>query len=133
MDKKVTVLEVEGSKIKAGCSPDSCAGCKAGLFCNRKNTSFSLDIPEASGIKKGDDVIINLPTGKTILVILLTFGLPLVLFVPGYFLFHHFFSSELMGFSGGILFLILGFLIAGIVFKIKKKSFAPVFLEKCEK
>lgn len=132
MKKEVTVLEVDGRKIRLGCDSSSCEGCKGSFFCTAKNTSFSVDNTRDLELKSGDRVVLEMDSGKTVFSVFLSFGLPMLLFVPGYYIGRHFFKSEAASFFCALAGVAAGFLLAGLYFKIRKNLYKPEILEKKE-
>ena len=82
--------------------------------------------PNGLKLKEGETVEIDLPSKKTINAVLLSLGLPLVLFVPGYFIGRIFTSNDLILLLWGVGFMALGFLFSSIFFKKRKKEYSPL-------
>ena len=133
MEKSVTVLENNKEGIKVGCDAQACSGCKSEMFCRNRDTTFIVENPSSLPLKKGDKVIIDIPEGRATLSVVISLLLPLLLFLPGYFGGKALLRSEIKMALMGFLFMAIGFGIASIVFKVKKKYFSPVVVEKEEK
>lgn len=132
MEKSVTILENTKEGIKVGCDASACSGCKSEMFCRNKDTTFTVENPLAIPLEKGDKVLIDIPEGRATLSVILSLALPLLLFLPGYFLGRVFFNSEITMALMGFLFMALGFGISAIIFKIKKRYFSPIVTRKEE-
>ena len=125
MRKEVRVIKAEEKTLTLGCDRSACEGCKGSMFCTAKNTEFKVDNPEGSGLRPGDRVTIDMPARKTVFTSFMSLGLPLILFIPGYFIGMHFTSSEgwaLLCALGGVA---LGFLISGLFFRFSRKKWTP--------
>ena len=132
MEKKVTVIENTKEGIKVGCDASACSGCKSEMFCKSKNTFFTVENPSSLPLNKGDKVTIDIPEGRATLSVILSLALPLLLFLPGYFVGKFFFDNEILMALMGFLFMAIGFGISAIIFKIKKRYFSPVVINKEE-
>ncbi len=130
MKKEVTVIEVNGKQIRLGCDSSSCEGCQGSFFCTAKNTSFVVENNKDLKLKSGDKVVLEMDSKKTVFSVFLSFGLPLILFIPGYYIGNAIFSSEAASFLSALCGVALGFLIAGLYFKIRKRIYKPEILEK---
>ena len=133
MKKSVTVLEDTEGRIKVGCDASLCSGCKSEMFCRGRDTSFEVENPEKIPLKKGDKITVDIPEGRATASVFLSLGLPLSLFIPGYYVGKYFFSSEMMMALSGFAFMGLGFLFSSLVFRVKRHYFSPVLEEKEEK
>ena len=132
MEKTVSVLENTKEGIKVGCDESACSGCHCNMFCRNKDTSFYVENPDSLPLKKGDKVKIDIPEGRATLSVLLSLAFPLLLFLPGYFIGKILFKSEIYMALVGFAFMLLGFLISGVIFHFKKTYFSPVLVEKEE-
>jgi len=126
MKQNVTVIEEKEDNVIVGCDKTACEGCHCSLFCTNKNSSFEALNPNGLKLKEGETVEIDLPSKKTINAVLLSLGLPLVLFVPGYFIGRIFTSNDLILLLWGVGFMALGFLFSSIFFKKRKKEYSPL-------
>lgn len=122
MKQKATVLENKGEEILVGCDKTACEGCHASFFCTNKNNAFEALNPKKIEVKEGDKVELDMPSGKTIKTIFLSLGLPLIMFLPGYFIGKLFTSKELLLALWGFGFIALGFLISGLYFRARRKN-----------
>ena len=86
MRKEVTIQQSKDGIITAGCDKGACEGCKGSFFCTSKNTVFEVLNPENIELKAGDKAEIDMPPSKTLFSIFMSLGLPLILFIPGYFI-----------------------------------------------
>ncbi|MGN1164228.1 MAG: SoxR reducing system RseC family protein [Candidatus Ornithospirochaeta sp.] len=125
MKKTVTVLEDTKGRIKVGCDSSLCSGCRSELFCRGRDTTFEVENPEKVPLKKGDKITVDIPEGRAAASVFLSLGLPLALFIPGYYVGKHFFSTEMMMALTGFASMGLGFLFSSVVFKIKRHYFTP--------
>ena len=125
MKKEVRVMKVGENYLTLGCDKTACEGCKCSMFCSAKNTEFKVDKPENSAIAEGDRVTIDMPAKKTVFTSFMSLGLPLILFIPGYFIGMHFFSSEGWALICSLAGVGLGFMISGLYFHFSKKKWAP--------
>lgn len=132
MKQKATVIENKGDEIIVGCDKSACEGCHGSMFCTHKDNFFEALNPENIDLKKGDKIELDMPSGKTIKSILLSLGLPLIMFLPGYFVGKLFTSNELLLLLWAIAFMALGFLASGLYFKSRKKEYSPSILSKIE-
>lgn len=133
MKQSVTVINADDkNKILVGCDKTACEGCKGSMFCRNKESYFQVDNPDKIDVKNGDRVEINLPSGKTVLSVFISLGLPLILFVPGYYIASLLTDKIGFLFLGGILGIAAGFLIAAIYFKIKGDNYIPTLDKKSE-
>ena len=134
MKKEVTVLEdAKGTEVKVGCDRTACEGCSGSFFCTAKDSSFDAFIDRQIELKKGDKVIIDMPSGKTLTSIFMSLGLPLIMFLPGYFIGKHLsHGSDGWALVGALLSVALGFGIGFVYFRKKKKDFMPRIEEKKE-
>ncbi len=133
MKQNATIMETKDSKIIAGCDKSLCGECHASLFCKSKDSSFEVLNPEKLNIEKGDKVEIDMPSKKTLTSIFLSLGLPLALFIPGYFIGKIFTQNELLLLLWGIGFMAIGFLFASLFFKKKKNEYTPSITRVLEK
>ncbi len=133
MKKEVKIIDTANGKIIAGCDKTACEGCKSSLFCRGKNSEFEVFNPENIEIKDGDEVIIDLPSGRTILASAMSLIFPLICFFAGmlvtYFIIP---GNELAQLAGGIILLAVGFGISALYFRFAKKKFTPSIREKAE-
>ena len=132
MEKSVTVVENTKEGIKVGCDSQACSGCKSEMFCRNKDTTFTVENPSSIPLKKGDKVLIDIPEGRATLSVILSLALPLLLFLPGYFIGRVFFNSEIVMALVGFLFMAIGFGISAIIFTLKKRYFSPIVIDKEE-
>lgn len=119
--------EAETGLVTVGCAGGACEGCKASFFCTNKFQTFEVRNPEALSVKPGDRVRVFLPPGRTILSTLILFGLPLVLFAVLYLLIpaKNEFIKAFWGIGGGA----LGFLLAYLFFRARRKELTPILEE----
>ena len=126
MRQTVTIQENKDGRITAGCDRTACEGCKGSFFCISKKAEFQVLNPEGIPLEKGDQAEIDLPSGKTLFTVFMSLGLPLLMFLPGYFI------GTLLSDSQGIIFLsaiagvALGFLISAIFFRVRRSRYIPV-------
>lgn len=132
MEKKVTVIENNKDGLKVGCDSSLCSGCKSEMFCRNKDSVFTVENPSSIPLNKGDKVTIDIPEGRATLSVILSLALPLLLFLPGYFVGKLFFKSEIAMALMGFCFMAVGFGISAIIFKVKKRYFSPIVLTKEE-
>ena len=126
MEKKVTVIENNKDGLKVGCDSSLCSGCKSELFCRNKDSVFTVENPSSIPLDKGDKVTIEIPEGRATLSVILSLALPLLLFLPGYFVGGLFSESEIIRALIGFLFMAFGFAISALIFKKKKAYFSPI-------
>ena len=129
MKKEVTVYKDEKGELIASCDRSACEGCKSSLFCRTKNYSFPVENPSGVEVKEGDKVIIDMPSGRTVLSSFMSLFFPLICFflgmAAGAFLLH---GNEVIQFSLALLGLAVGFLIAFIYFRVSGRKFTPEIL-----
>ena len=87
MKKEVTIQQSKDGIITAGCDKGACEGCKGSFFCTSKKASFDVLNPDGIKLEKGDQAVIDMPTGKTLFTVFMSFGLPLIMFIPGYIIY----------------------------------------------
>lgn len=132
MKQTVTIEEIKDGKMMAGCDKSLCEGCKASFFCTSKKASFQVLNPEEIELKEGDKAVIDMPPGKTLLTVFMSLGLPLLLFIPGYFIGSLISESEGVKLLASLLAVALGFAIAAIFFRVKKDKYTPRIIGKEE-
>ncbi len=132
MKQEVTVLEIDGKKITAGCDKSACEGCKSSLFCRKADNIFEVLNEKEEDVKVGDKVIIDMPTGKSIFVSVMSFVIPLIFFFIGMFAGYKLGYSEIMQFVFAVCALDAGFLIAFLYFRFTNKSYVPT-IDSAEK
>lgn len=132
MKQTATVLEVKGKKIIVGCDKSACEGCKGSIFCNNKHNEFEVVNMQNIVVKKGDRVILDLPTGKTLFTSFMSFIFPLILFFAGMVTTFFITPNQIWQFGGGFIGLVIAFVIAGIYFKITRDKYRPEIIEKNE-
>ena len=133
MKQSVTVINADDkNKIIVGCDKTACEGCKGSMFCRNKESYFAVDNPSNIDVKNGDKVDIDLPGGKTVLSVFISLGLPLLLFVPGYYIAAIFTARIGLLFLGGIVGIAFGFLIAAIYFHFMGEKYVPTLDKKSE-
>lgn len=125
MKKEATVLEVRKDEVILGCDKESCEGCKGSFFCSVKDSSFSAFIDQQIELKKGDKVIVDMPSGRTLKAVFISLGLPMIMFLPGYLLGIKITGSEGYAFLFSMFFVALGFLIGFLYFRKRKKLYTP--------
>ena len=130
MEKKVTVIENNKDGLKVGCDSSLCSGCKSEMFCRGRDTTFEVENQKGFKVEKGDRILVDVPEGKATVSVLLSLGLPLILFLPGYYLGSLIAKSEISMAFTGLTFMGLGFLISALIFRIKKHYFSPTLEEK---
>ena len=109
----------------------SCEGCKCSLFCRSKEYSFEVKNPSNINVDSGDKVLIEMPTGRTILSSFMSLFFPLICFFIPLFVSAAFFTAnEIYQFLSALIGLAVGFLISFIYFKRRKKYFEPTIIEK---
>ena len=114
MKQTVTIEEIKDGKMMAGCDKSLCEGCKASFFCTSKKASFKVS------------------PGKTLLTVFMSLGLPLLMFIPGYFIGSLISESEGIKLLASLLAVALGFAIAAIFFRVKKDKYTPRIIGKEE-
>ena len=132
MKQKVTVIENKGEEIVVGCDKSACEGCHGSMFCSKNEHLFEVLNPAKIDLKQGDKAEIEMPSGKTLSSVFLSLAFPLIMFFPGYFIGRKFSSNELVLLLFGVIFMALGFLIAALFFKKKKKNYMPYVVGKDE-
>ena len=132
MKQNATVLDKKGNEIIVGCDKNLCEGCHASMFCTNKNNSFEVLNPKGLDVKKGEKVEIDMPSKRTLNAVFLSLGLPLILFIPGYFVGKLFTQNELILLLWGVGFMALGFLFSTLFFRKKKKEYSPTISKVIE-
>lgn len=131
MKQNVKVITADDKeKIIVGCDKTACEGCKGSFFCQNKETSFEVLNPGRIDVKAGDDIEINLPGKKTVASVLISLGLPLIMFIPGYLLASLFTANPLWLLFAGIGGIAIGFLIAALFFHYKGSEYVPTLIRK---
>ena len=125
MRKEVTIQQSKDGIITAGCDKGACEGCKGSFFCTSKNTVFEVLNPENIELKAGDKAEIDMPPSKTLFSIFMSLGLPLILFIPGYFIASLFSSSDGIRLIGALIGIASGFAVAAIYFRAHKREYTP--------
>ena len=130
MRKEVTIQQSEKGILLAGCDKNACEGCKGSFFCTSKNTVFEVLNPEDIKLREGDRAEIDMPPSKTLLSIFMSLGLPLLMFLPGYFIAALFSESDGVRFIGAIAGVAAGFGIAALYFRKRKREYMPKVTRK---
>ena len=132
MKQKVTVFENKGEEIIVGCDKSACQGCHGSMFCTRKENLFEALNPDNIELKKGDKAEIEMPSGKTMKSIVVSLVFPLLMFFPGYFVGRSISDNELVMLLFAVLSMSLGFCIAALFFRNRKKEYTPYVIRKDE-
>lgn len=132
MKQKVTVFENKGEEIIVGCDKSACQGCHGSMFCTRKENLFEALNPDNIELKKGDKAEIEMPSGKTMKSIVVSLVFPLLMFFPGYFIGRSISDNELVMLLFAVLSMGLGFGIAALFFRNRKKEYTPYVIRKDE-
>ncbi len=130
MRKEVTIQQADGEKITAGCDRSACEGCKGSFFCTSRKASFEVLNPEKIDLSAGDTAEIDMPSSKTLFSVFMSLGLPLLMFLPGYFIATLITESEGLRFLGAMAGVAVGFAIAALYFHIRKKEYMPRVIRK---
>lgn len=130
MRTTVSVLSIENGVVKVGCSSSACSGCHAETFCRNKDTSYEAVNRTGTALQQGDTVEVEIPEKKAVFTIFMSLLLPLIMFIPGYFVGRAFSSSEIVMALAGFLFIGLGFLFSYLFFRGKKKEYSPYIVRK---
>ena len=131
MKQSVKVINADDKeRIIVGCDKTACEGCKGSFFCQNKETSFEVINPERVDVKAGDDIEINLPGKKTVASVLISLGLPLIMFIPGYLIASAFTANPLWLLLSGAAGIVSGFLIAAVFFHFKGNDYVPTLIGK---
>ncbi len=131
MRKEVTIQQNEDGTITAGCDRNACEGCKGSFFCTSKKTTFEVLNPENIELKAGDKAEIDMPSSKTLFSVFMSLGLPLIMFLPGYFIASLFSESDGIRLIGAIIGVAIGFAIAAVYFHFRKREYIPRIIRKC--
>ena len=132
MKQTVTIEEKKGERIIAGCDKSLCDGCKASFFCTSKKASFDVLNPDEIPLEKGDQAIIDMPTRKTLFTIFMSLGFPLIMFIPGYLIGKTISESQGVQLLTSLAGVAVGFIISAVFFRLNKKKYTPVIVEKKE-
>ncbi len=132
MKQTVTIQENKDGKLIAGCDRAACEGCKGSFFCTSKKAVFPVLNPEGIPLEKGDKAEIDLPSGKTLFTVFMSLGLPLLMFLPGYFISSMFTKSEGVILLSSLGAVALGFLISAVYFRFHRKKYTPVITGRKE-
>lgn len=130
MRQEATVIVNKGNEVIVGCDKSACSGCHGSFFCKSKDTSFTALNPENIQAGKGAKVEIDMPSGKTVKSILISLALPLILFLPGYFIATLFTDNEFVMLLFGVLFMALGFLFSFAYFKKRRNIYMPTIIRE---
>lgn len=125
MNQEARVIRINDEKITVGCDKRACEGCKGNFFCTQKKKEFEAINPKKVDIKQGDKVNLHIPEGKAIFTVFMSLGLPLILFIPGYFIGRLFTQSEGLLLLSGLIGVGIGFLISFLFFRVRKKEYIP--------
>ena len=130
MKQTVTIEEKKDGRLIAGCDKSMCSSCKGSFFCTSKKASFEVLNPEKIDLSAGDTAEIDMPSSKTLFSVFMSLGLPLLMFLPGYFITTLITESEGLRFLGAMAGVAIGFGIAAIYFHAKKKEYMPRVIRK---
>ena len=133
MRKEVTIQQSKDGIITAGCDKGACEGCKGSFFCTSKKASFDVLNPKEIPLDKGDRAVIDMPPGKTLLTVFMSFGVPLLMFVPGYLIGRLISPSEGVQLLTSLAGVAVGFAIAAVFFRVNRRKYTPVIVEKEER
>ena len=122
--------QADGEKITAGCDRSACEGCKGSFFCTSRKASFEVLNPEKIDLSAVDTAEIYVPSSKTLFSVFMSLGLPLLMFLPGYFISTLITESEGLRFLGAMAGVAVGFAIAALYFHIRKKEYMPRVIRK---
>ena len=132
MKQTVTIEEKKGERIIAGCDKSLCDGCKASFFCTSKKASFDVLNPDEIPLEKGDQAIIDMPPRKTLFTIFMSLSFPLIRFIPGYLIGKAISESQGVQLLTSLAGVAVGFIISAVFFRLNKKKYTPVIVEKKE-
>lgn len=132
MNKTVTVLERRDKEVKVGCDTSLCDGCRSKMFCSGRDTTFDVTIPKGTDVREGEKIEIEVPEGRAVLSVLLSLGLPLLLFLPGYYISGLFLTNEIAKALCGFGAMALGFISSFVIFRARKSYFTPFYKGKAE-
>ena len=71
-----------------------------------------------------------MPTGKTLFTVFISFGLPLIMFIPGYIIGSLISDSQGVQLISSLLGVALGFVIAALYFRKNRKKYSPVVISR---
>ena len=77
--------------------------------------------------------MIDMPPGKTLLTVFMSFGVPLLMFVPGYLIGRLISPSEGVQLLTSLAGVAVGFAIAAVFFRVNRRKYTPVIVEKEER
>ena len=130
MKQIVTIQEKTDKGLIAGCDKTACEGCKGSFFCTSKKSSFTVTNPDGIPLEEGDKAVIELPPGKTLFSVFMSLGLPLIMFLPGYFIGLLFTDNEGLLFLSAIIGVTIGFAISALYFHFRRNRFTPRIIRK---
>ena len=130
MKQVVTIQDNKNGVITAGCDRSMCEGCRSSLVCTSKKASFDVLNPDGIKLEKGDQAVIDMPTGKTLFTVFMSFGLPLIMFIPGYIIGSLISDSQGVQLISSLLGVALGFVIAALYFRKNRKKYSPVVISR---
>ena len=133
MKQTVTIEEKKDGRLIAGCDKSMCSSCKGSFFCTSKKASFDVLNPKEIPLDKGDRAVIDMPPGKTLLSVFMSFGVPLLMFVPGYLIGRLISPSEGVQLLTSLAGVAVGFAIAAVFFRVNRRKYTPVIVEKEER
>ena len=133
MKQSVKVIKAgSDDRILVGCDRSACEGCKGSFFCTNKNNEFEVSNPDKIKVSAGDDIEINLPGKKTVASVLISLGLPLALFIPGYMIGTLLTDKPLWLLISGLSGIGIGFIGAAVFFHFRGNEFVPTIIRKKE-
>lgn len=133
MEEKYKVIKVNDSTLTLGCDKKACDECKSQMFCSNKINNFEALNPSNISFKEDDEAVVDIPEGKATLSSVISLLIPLLLFVPFYFIGRNFTQNEVFLALWGLGGIALGFVGAAIFFHYKKRAFTPVVIRKEDK
>ncbi len=130
MKQTVTIEDKKGNRLIAGCDKSLCESCKGSFFCTSKKASFDVLNPDNIPLEKGDQAVIDMPSGKTLFTVFMSLGLPLLMFLPGYGIGALLSESEGIRLLTSLSGVALGFIISAIFFHIRRRKYTPVIIAR---
>lgn len=130
MTQLVSVVSVNGSIVKVGCSSSACSSCHSETFCRRKDSTYEVINKARVDVIEGDLVEVEIPEGRAVISVLMSLLFPLLMFIPGYFIAKALTRNEVVMAISGLLFIGIGFFISYLFFRRRREKYSPYIIRK---
>ncbi|MEW6558302.1 MAG: SoxR reducing system RseC family protein [Elusimicrobiota bacterium] len=124
MEEIATVVEIADNKLKLLFNHQQICE-KCGICHKSANGTMYLELENTIGVRIGDKILVTIKPSN-LKISLLLYGFPSVMFITGIFGGYFLYRSEISGFTAGILFLAVSFIIIKVVVKKYKPKIEKI-------